>query len=96
MCICALLCVYVCSVWVHVFLGLIDHREFLLNFWSDPLRLNAALSLFLLFSLSLSPALYHSPSGEKAIETLELGSGCVGVKQLKCQTRLYHLGVYLK
>lgn len=51
-----------------------------------------SLSLF----LSFSPALYHSPSREKAIETLELGSSRVGVEQLKCQTRLYHLGVYLK
>lgn len=56
------------------------------------LRLPPILSLF----LSFSPTLYRSASREKAIRTLELGSSCVGVQQLMCQTRLYHLGVYLK
>lgn len=86
------MCICDSAAWVH--LGLIDHREFQLNFWSDPLRLNAVLSPS--SSRSFFPFLYLSPSAEREIETLELGSHWVGVSQLKCQTRRYHLGVYLK
>lgn len=44
------------TVWVCAFLGHIDHREFQLIFFfqSDPLRLNAALSLSLPLRLYLS------------------------------------------
>lgn len=103
MCVCVLLPVCVCSrVWVHLFLGLIDHREFLVNFLVRPSEVKCcSLPLIPTLSLSLSPFLLDgffdgSLSGERAIEALELGSSCVGVRQLKCQTQLYYLGVYLK
>lgn len=58
------------AAWVHVFLGLIDQREFPLNFRSDPARLNAVLSLLFLspspaLSLSLSLSLFLRAEGER-------------------------------
>lgn len=46
-------------------------------------------------SLSLCLCIFLG-AREREIETLELGSGCVGVCRLESQIRLYHPGVYLK
>lgn len=46
-------------------------------------------------SLSLCVCIFLG-AREREIETLELGSGCVGVCRLESQIRLYHPGVYLK
>lgn len=86
-------CVGACISWTYWSQRI--STEFLV--WPSKVKC-CSLSLFLLFFLFpfSHPLSLPLCSGERGIETLELRSHWVGVSQLKCQTRRYHLGVYLK